>query len=74
MIWFIAGMLACSTSSPTDLTPENAAAIADEIAASPAKAEEILSSHGTDRDAFEEALFDIAADSAKSKAYLAARK
>lgn len=74
MTWFIGLMLACSTSSPTDLTPETAAAIANEIAASPARADEILSSHGTDRDAFEAALFDIAADAAKSKAYVAARR
>ena len=50
------------------------AAIADEIEAAPADADAILARHGTTREAFEAALYDVALDPAKAKEYAAARR
>jgi hypothetical protein len=65
-------MFACSSS--TELTPQSAAALADQIAASPSTAQTILSDAGTDAKAFEAYLYTVAADAELTKQYLAARK
>ena len=72
MMWILI-LLACGTEASAP-TPEGLAQIANEIAASPAKADAVLSTHGVSRDDFEQALFDVAADDAKTRAYLGARK
>lgn len=56
-----------------DDSPAGLAAIADAIAADPGATDEILTDNGTDRATFEAALYDLAADPAKSDAYLSAR-
>lgn len=70
MLW-IGWLVACGGSAGG---PAGAAAIADEIAADPSKADAVLSAHGTTAAAFEAQLYEIAADPAQTDAYLAARK
>jgi hypothetical protein len=63
-------LAACSggASVPTAKAVE-AAALAKKIQADPAKADAILKAAGTDRDAFEALLYDIAQDPEASRAY-----
>ncbi|HEX9165012.1 MAG TPA: hypothetical protein VF862_03830 [Gemmatimonadales bacterium] len=51
-----------------------AAALADAIAANPALADSILSSAGYTPDGFQKLMYEIAADSAMSASYTAARR
>ena len=51
----------------------SAAAVANAIAANPTAADSILRAAGYSREAFEQLMYDIAADSAMSAAYAAAR-
>ncbi len=73
MTYFLLALLACSAAAPT-LTPESAARLADEIAASPATADTILSNAGTDPKTFEGFLFTVAEDPDLTRRYLAARR
>ena len=50
-----------------------AAKIANAIAANPAGADSILSANGYTRDSFQQLMYDIAADSAMSATYAAAK-
>jgi hypothetical protein len=61
-------LAACGGSPVTE-----AAAIADEIAKDPAKADAVLQAHGTTAAAYEAQLYEIAADPAQTDEYLAAR-
>ncbi len=56
-----------------DASPEGVAKLADAIKQSPASAEKTLSAAGWTAADFEKALWDIAKDPKKSKAYAAAR-
>ncbi len=51
-----------------------AALVAREISAAPELADDILAKHGLDRDKFDAIIFEIAADPALTKAYMAARR
>jgi hypothetical protein len=53
---------------------ELAATVAKEISAAPELADDILDRHGLDRDKFDAIIFEIAADPALTKAYMAARR
>lgn len=59
--------------TPTPDRATAAAAVANAIAANPAAADSILSAAGYTRDSFQELMYEIAADSAMSAAYAAAR-
>jgi hypothetical protein len=72
VMWLVATYLGCSSSA--ELTPESAAALADEIADDPAGAAAVLADAGTEIDAFETYLYAVAADAELTKRYLAARK
>jgi hypothetical protein len=68
-------LLAACTGKPVPPTADQVtevAALASEVKAAPAKAEQILADHGLDQARFEALLYDIAADPAKSEAYAAA--
>lgn len=52
---------------------QTAAAVADAIERNPAAADSILRSAGYTRDSFQQAMYEIASDSAMSAAYMAAR-
>jgi hypothetical protein len=63
------------TEQPAPATPEaKAAAIADALAADATKVDDVLKQHGLTAEAYEELLFAIASDAARTKAYLDARK
>jgi len=51
-----------------------AAVVAREISAAPELADDILERHNLDRDKFDAMIFEIAADPALTKAYMAARR
>lgn len=51
-----------------------AAAVSDAIAANPAAADSILQANGYTQDSFQKEMYEIAADSAQSAAYTAAKK
>lgn len=61
-----------ATSGVTDRATK-AAAVSDAIAANPAAADSILSANGLTREQFQQQMYDIAADSAQSAAYAAAK-
>lgn len=68
-----------STAVATASTPGNdrartAASVANAIEANPAKADSILKAAGYTRDSFQQAMYEIAADSAMSADYAAAKK
>ena len=67
LTWF-----ACSTTA--ELTPESAGALAKEIAANPAGAEDAVEAAGTDAATFEAYLFTVAADADLTRRYLTARQ
>lgn len=66
-------LLACG-GSPTTLTPESAAALADAIETSPSGADAALEEAGVDAEAFEAYLFTVAEDAELTRRYLAARR
>ena len=67
-------MLACGVdTTERSNEPEAIAAIANDIAATPADADAILEAAGHTQASFDEALYDIAMDPGKSKRYLDAR-
>lgn len=66
-----AGAMTAATTS--DDRGARAAAISNAIAANPAKADSILTANGMTREQFDRMLYDVAADSAQSAAYAAAR-
>jgi hypothetical protein len=67
-------MMACGTgSSDGAMEPEQAAELADAIAADPGQADALLSAQGLDRASFDALLYDIAADPALTERYLEAR-
>lgn len=53
---------------------QTAAMIAREVEANPDRAAEILESHGMTQESFQQLMYEIAADPARSEAYEAARK
>jgi hypothetical protein len=57
--------------SPTGFT---AAHVSDAIKAHPAAADSILKANGYTRESFQREMYDIAADSARSAAYVAAKR
>lgn len=59
--------------TPSEDRAATAAAIANAIAANPAAADSLLSAAGYTRDSFQELLYEIAADSAMSASYAAAK-
>lgn len=61
-----------ATAGATDRAAK-AAAISNAIAANPAAADSILSANGLTREQFQQQMYDIAADSAQSAAYAAAK-
>jgi hypothetical protein len=76
---FLVGLAGCSNGGKTDgevVPPKaaKAATIADEIAANPDSAEEILKNHGMTRAEFEALMYEIAEDEALSASYERARK
>ena len=63
-----------AAASTASTSPEaKAAMVANAIAANPAGADSILTANGYTRESFEQELFAIAADSARSVAYAAAK-
>ena len=65
---------ATTAAATMDDRATRAAGISDAIAANPAAADSILTANGMTREQFERTLYDIAADSAQSAAYKAARR
>jgi hypothetical protein len=64
------------SAAPTGSTADrarNAAMVANAIAANPARADSILQAAGYTRDSFQQAMYEIAADSAMSAVYAAAK-
>lgn len=59
--------------APTASSEAKAAAVSNAIAANPAAADSILTANGYTRESFEREIFAIAADSARSAAYAAAK-
>ena len=64
---------ASGSSASTDDRARKAASVANAMAANPAGADSILTAAGYTRDSFAKLMYDIAADSAMSAAYAAAR-
>lgn len=64
---------AAAASSPADDRARTAATIANAIAANPAAADSILTANNHTRDSFSRLMYDIAADSALSAVYAAAK-
>jgi hypothetical protein len=62
-----------ATSSPADDRARTAAAVANAIERNPAGADSILRAAGYTRESFQQAMYEIAADSAQSAAYTAAK-
>ena len=65
---------AATAAGPADNRARTAASVANAIEANPAKADSILKSAGYTRDSFQQAMYEIAADSAMSADYAAAKK
>ena len=63
---------AAATGSTADRA-RNAATVANAIAANPARADSILQAAGYTRDSFQQMMYEIAADSAMSAVYAAAK-
>lgn len=61
-----------ATATPADRAAK-AAAISNAIAANPAAADSILKANGYSQEQFQKEMYDIAADSAQSAAYAAAK-
>jgi hypothetical protein len=68
-----AAVAATSTTAPADHRARTAALTANAMAANPAAADSILRASGYTKDGFEKLMYEIAADSAKSAEYAAAR-
>jgi hypothetical protein len=66
-------LVACAGKESTDRTV-TAAHVSDAIKAHPAAADSILKANGYTRESFEREMYDIAADSARSAAYVAAKR
>jgi hypothetical protein len=66
-------LVACAGKESTDRT-FTAAHVSDAIKAHPAAADSILKANGYTRESFEREMYDIAADSARSAAYVAAKR
>ena len=66
-------LVACSGKESTDRTV-TAAHVSNAIKAHPAAADSILKVNGYTRESFEREMYDIAADSARSAAYVAAKR
>ena len=64
---------AVTAATPAEARGQTAAALANAIAANPAAADSILRAAGHDRDSYQALMYEIAADSASSAAYAAAR-
>lgn len=65
---------ATTTAAPANNRARTAASVANAIEANPAKADSILKAAGFTRDSFQQAMYEIAADSAMSADYAAAKK
>ena len=65
---------ATTAAAPVTDHSTHAAGISNAIAANPAKADSILKANDLTAEQFDKMLYDIAADSAQSAAYAAARK
>ena len=65
---------AATASTPASSRARTAASVANAIEANPAKADSILQAAGYTRDSFQQAMYEIAADSAMSADYAAAKK
>ena len=65
---------AATASAPANNRARTAAAVANAVEANPAKADSILKAAGYTRDSFQQAMYEIAADSAMSADYAAAKK
>ena len=63
-----------AASSSTQDPNEKAAMVSNAIAANPAAADSILKANGYTAESFEQEMFAIAADSARSAAYAAAKR
>ena len=77
-----AALLVLAACARTESTPDTAAtadratkaaAVSDAIAANPAAADSILTANGWTREQFQQEMYEIAADSAQSAAYAAAK-
>lgn len=64
---------AAVTTSPGEDRARTAAAVANAIERNPAGADSILRAAGYTRESFQQAMYEIAADSAQSAAYTAAK-
>ena len=64
---------ATTTAAPANNRARTAASVANAIEANPAKADSILKAAGFTRDSFQQAMYQIAADSAMSADYAAAK-
>ena len=65
---------AAMSAAPANNRARTAASVANAIEANPAKADSILKAAGYTRDSFQQAMYEIAADSAMSADYAAAKK
>ena len=63
-----------AAAAPGNSRARTAASVANAIEANPAKADSILGAAGYTRDSFQQAMYEIAADSAMSAEYAAAKK
>ena len=63
-----------TSAAPANNRARTAASVANAIEANPAKADSILKAAGFTRDSFQQAMYEIAADSAMSADYAAAKK
>jgi hypothetical protein len=68
-----ATMATDTAATPVDARAQTAAMLANAIEAKPAAADSILGAAGYTRDTYEALMYEIAADSASSAAYAAAR-
>lgn len=68
-----AALPADTAATPAEARGRAAATLANAIAAKPESADSILSAAGHDRDSYQALMYEIAADSASSAAYTAAR-
>ena len=68
-----AGARSAAATASASSTPEQAAAVSNAIAANPAGADSILKANGHTPESFEQLMFRIAADSASSATYAAAK-
>jgi hypothetical protein len=69
----MAAMSTDTAATPAEARAQAAAAVANAIDAKPAAADSILQAAGYDRDSYQALMYEIAADSASSAAYAAAR-